>query len=316
MDAPVETGITSNGEGPGNATALVGGCALVFGIGNSLVIAALPGTGPDTEVVVFFAIAWSGVIGAQGALHAIWCVLAPVAGRIRLVVGVAVAVFWYGALFFGIALAAGIEDDFWDVALIGLLCLPLITLGIQAPLWLVRFLFRWRIVRADDDSVGSRMTTLRIRHIMLGTAGIALALGAARLAKPEDVDTEAVFLLAMFIPVLVLMLVSAGTTLPLLLATLRARRLRFSLSIVFSVFLAIEVMCFLSIALFLPVPQSLVAGLAMAGVVGALIGGYLVGLIGVLLIARSFGYRLQWGRRTDRTEAQPDSEEEATEMEE
>ena len=55
------------------------------------------------------------MIGAQGGLHAIWCVLAPVAGGIRLVVGVVVAVFWYVTLFVGIVLAVGIEDEFWEV---------------------------------------------------------------------------------------------------------------------------------------------------------------------------------------------------------
>jgi len=129
-------------------------------------------------------------------------------------------------------------------------------------------------------------------------------LGAVRLAKPDDLDTQAVFLLVMFIPVLVLMLVSAGTALPLLIATLHARSLRFSLSIVVSVFLALELTWFLMLALSIRSSESLYIGLAAAGVLGSLIGGYLVALIGVLLIARNFGYRLQWGRRTDEVVAE------------
>jgi hypothetical protein len=250
MDAPDERATTAHQEEQGSATALVFGVAVLFGIGNFLAIALLQGAFTDVAAVaVFLAFAWCGVIAAQGAVHAIWCVLAPVAGRIRLVVAVAVALFWYGALFLGIALVAGVEDEFWDVALIGVLCLPLISLGIQAPLWLMRFWLRWRIVRGDGDVAGARMTTLRIRHIMLGTAWIALALGATRLAKPENVDAEPAFLLAMLIPALVLMLISGGTTLPLLLATLRARSLRVSLSIVIGVFLASIILCFLSSSL-------------------------------------------------------------------
>jgi hypothetical protein len=279
------------------ATNFICGCGLVFGLGNVLAVLPVRAIGPDTTEVAFLVLAWTGVIGAQAALHAIWCVLAPVPGRIRLVVAVGLAVFWYGALFCGIALAAGVEDEFWVTALAGLLCLPMICLGFQAPLWLVRFWLRWRIVREGRDSVVSRMTTLRIRHILVGTAGIALALGAARLASPEGADTQAAFLLAMFIPALLFMLLSAATSLPLLIATMYPRSLRLPLSIVLGAYLAIVVLCFLSVAVFIRTPEAVVGGLFFAGGVGSLIGGYLSGVIGVLLIARRLGYRLRWGRR-------------------
>jgi hypothetical protein len=279
------------------ATILVGGCGIVFGFGNAIVVATVGGIGPDTAAIAFFVVGWVGVIGAQGALHAIWCVLAPVPGRIRLAVAVGLAVFWYGAFLFGVAVVGGPDDEFGEGALTGLLCLPLICLGFQMPLWLVRFWLRWRIVHEGNDSVGSRMTTLRLRHILVGMAGIALALGTARMAKPDGVDSEAAFVLWMFIPALLFLLLSAGTTLPLLIVTMYPRNVALPLSILGGVLLAIVVVGFSCLALFIRDLNNMTAAMVVSGGVACLIGGYLAGIVGVLLIARGLGYRLRWGRQ-------------------
>ena len=57
MNALVKTGTTSDGGESGNAAALVGGCALIFGIGNCFVIALLRGSRPEMEAWAFVALA-------------------------------------------------------------------------------------------------------------------------------------------------------------------------------------------------------------------------------------------------------------------
>lgn len=294
MNSRVETDRIDGQVEMARATILLGVCGLVFGFGNTITIGLLREPGPDTAVKIFLAIVWTGAIGAQVALHAMWCVLAPVAGRVRLAVGVGLAVFWYGTLVLGIAVAEGVEDEFWEAAFTGLLCLPLICLGVQLPLWILRFWLRWRIVREDADSVGARMTTLRLRHILIGTAWVAVALGAARMATPEGMDSEAGFLIVTFISAIVFMLLTTVTSLPLLIAILHSRTLRVTLPVIFGVLIVTVTMCFLSVTLFSRDPT---VAMAFAGAVGSLIGGYLAGLVGVLLVVRNLGYRLRWGRR-------------------
>jgi hypothetical protein len=310
MESPVEAGTTRNREGSDKGAELIAACATFIAFGNLLAFGIAPAV--FSGVVVFLLCAWLGAIAAQGALHAIWCVFAPVAASKRFVIGVVLALSWYGGSVLGIAFHVGDEIEFWQGALSVLLCLPLIALGSQAPLWLARFWLRWRIVHGEDDCVSSGMTTLRIRDLMLGTAAVALALGAGRLANLEGLDTDAAFLLGLLIAVFIVAVFSAGTTLPLLIATLRARRLRFSLSVIFYVFLAIEILCVLGVALSFPVPDSLLAALFVAGFLGAVIGGYLGSLLGVLLVARNLGYRLAWGRRTSPASAETESKEKAT----
>ena len=83
---------------------------------------------------------------------------------------------------------------------------------------------------------------------------------------------------------------------------------RWNWQIVLGVFLGIEAVCVLGVASFAPMPPALLGGLMAAGFLGALVGGYLVGLIGVLLIVRNMGYRLHWGRRTGPVVAESDTQ--------
>ena len=63
-----------------------------------------------------------------------------------------------------------------------LLCrLPLISLGLQLPLWPLRLYARWRVEPSLE--MDTKEAPLSIRDIMLGTTLVALTLTAARLAK-------------------------------------------------------------------------------------------------------------------------------------
>jgi hypothetical protein len=302
MTSPFDSKTTRN-ESPAKPSEFVIAGAVFVGFSNLVMFAALPAF--NSAAGPFLVSAWLGAVVAQGALHAVWCVFAPVAGRVRVAVGAALALGWYGGALMGLALHVGDESEFWRFMLTGLLCLPLIALGIQVPLWVVRYWLRWRFVRADDDPADAGMTTLRIQHILWGTAWVALALGAARLANPEETDTEGAFLIGMLIAVAVLLLISAATVLPLLVATLYARSLRFSLSVVAFVCLAAAIAFGLVAAFMVPGPPPPPVGLFATGLSGACILGYAGGLTGVLLIVRKLGYRLQWGRPPSHTTTEP-----------
>jgi hypothetical protein len=64
------------------------------------------------------------------------------------------------------------------------LSMPLAAIAIQSPLWLFRLYLGWRIHDATVFSAPPQ--ALSIRDYMLGTGMVALAITAARLARPED----------------------------------------------------------------------------------------------------------------------------------
>ena len=79
-------------------------CGLPFAIANLVVVPLGDRVGPaDPEAVWVFVC--MGAIGAEGALHAVWCVLAPVGFAKRLVIGVRVGLVLYGAWALGFAVA-------------------------------------------------------------------------------------------------------------------------------------------------------------------------------------------------------------------
>jgi hypothetical protein len=118
-----------------------------------------------------------GAIGAQAGLHAIWCVFAPVACVRRAAAAIAAGLVWFAAWALGYAASVsermfrGLPSwdlfwrDYWETVAIGWLCLPLLALSIQAPLWLFRIWLRWRIVHRRDRTPASSVGVFRIRHM-------------------------------------------------------------------------------------------------------------------------------------------------------
>ncbi|NQT16124.1 MAG: hypothetical protein HQ582_25430 [Planctomycetes bacterium] len=170
-----------------------------------------------------------------------------------------------------------------------LLCLPLLAIAIQSPLWLARILLRWRVEHIAGSSQESDDEALRIRHLLGATAAVALAFSAAQMGVPADGES----LVGLAIAALVAAGVSLFTTLPAVAATLCAHRLWLTLSAillldvaVFAIFLVITSV----VAKEWPRAEEYVGFASMAV-------GFFVGLTGVMLVARRLGYRLVWGRR-------------------
>jgi len=238
-----------------------------------------------------------GVIGAEGGLHAIWCVLAPVRFAKRLVIGVGVGLVLYCAWALGYAVSLSgrdhFRDYFWEYVVRGLLWLPLLAIAIQSPLWLARIWLRWRVGHRADPLPGSDDEVFQIRHLLGATAAVALALSAGRLGARDAAPSEETFFAGFVIAALVTAAISLLTTLPVVATTLRARRVL----VILPALLLLDVAALLGVLAILSAifrewpPAEIWVGFAAMGI------GCFVSLAGVMLVIRGLGYRLAWGRR-------------------
>jgi hypothetical protein len=103
------------------------------------------------------------------------------------------------------------------------LCLPLLALAVQLPLWIVRIWDGWTIVLAEASYPDSRKQPLQIRHILIATGVVAVALATPRAFDTGDAAPIG-FLPMLVLQALVYSVLSLLTTLPITVATLRAQR--------------------------------------------------------------------------------------------
>jgi len=118
-----------------------------------------------------------GLIAAQGAALTVWLAWGPEPFWLRLLshwclAGMALS-FWL----LGVLAAEGWNDLGEALGIVGP-ALPLVSLAAQVPLWIVRQLFGWRLVRRDAPPVAA--TPLLIRDLMLATLIAGISLAAAR----------------------------------------------------------------------------------------------------------------------------------------
>lgn len=270
------------------------GCGAFFAVANGMVFPMMSFSDPSEMLGLCFIAFWYAAFGAQMALHAVWCVFVPLHWIKRFLVGATSALVLYAVL--AVAFACyfvhlgfmGTED--WLILVIGLFCLPLLLLAAQAPLWIMRIWFRWRIVHRDDGP-STPFQSLRIRDLMIATAVIAMALTAAQISQSFNGDGNIV---GMTIAALVVLAISAITVLPTVLATLRSRRLLLAMSVVLSLDIAV-VLCYMAIlALFFDAPVTTWETYVGTPIITV---GYFVISTSPMLIARKLGYRLLWGHR-------------------
>jgi len=258
-------------------------------------LATMFGPSALAEVLTFACV---GAIGAQAALHAIWSVLAPVSLARRLTAGLLVALVLFGGAVLGFAVSEGWGrpgGGTWIAGAVGgLLCLPLVAVAVQAPLWVAKCWFRWRLVLPSDESRHACDRAFGIREMLVAMAVVAIAFSAAQLATPFTASPAA-FLGSFAIVVLTLAGLSLLTTLPVVAAALRARRISLALPtlLVFDVAIAIG-----AIAIFAVVTRE---GRSMGWrqyVDLASVGcAYFAWLTAVMLVVRRLGLRLFWGHR-------------------
>lgn len=249
---------------------------LVFGLGDR-----------EFYITCFF----SGLIGAQIALLAVWVGL--LSGELwqrvmpYVAMGVVCIAAWLLGLFVSEWSYLALHDD-WLFPRTVLLCYPLISLSAQAPFWLMRLAFSWRIMH-DSDATAER--PLAIRDIMAATGGIAFVLGMTRYAKPP-MSSYPEFMMFAGVSSVVALVGSAAITLPLVFGVLRTKDGRHGCVVTVVIFGAIGFLLLLGLGVFL---GSGAPAEVFAAVI-AFFAGLILSQAVVLLIARNHGYVIKTPR--------------------
>jgi hypothetical protein len=278
------------------AISLFVGCLAFFFAGNGLASLLMSGEFPSRAIGMTLYPACMGMIGGQAAVHSIWCVFARLHWAKRLLAGATSAIMLFGGLLAGSRFLGGRirHGDVADLAA-PLLCLPLFLLAAQTPLWIMRMWFRWRIAHRDDAASG-HVEPLRIGGLLLAMALIAMALSAVRASQSLTAPSGNHNIAGLVVAALVVMVITAITVLPAVLAGLHARRVPLALGLVFAVDVTVVVG-------YVALRVALWGGrldwdvfVQVLVQVPVLAGSFFVALTAPLLIARRLGYRLLWGR--------------------
>jgi hypothetical protein len=185
------------------------------------IITTLDGPPRLTFFVPFAAI---GCTLAQGCLLATWLAWgdAPFLRRLMwhwIAAGVLCCAWLIGMT---LSLPNG-DDEFVEVGITVALTVPLVSLGAQLPLWIVRQQFGWRLVRPASSGAAAGEPPLAIRDLMAATVIVAVTFGLARLSPAAQ--QEPTFWIAWCIALVISATVSAVVMLPAAAMLLRPRGL-------------------------------------------------------------------------------------------
>ncbi len=240
-----------------------------------------------------------GAISAAFALLAIFSVVWSLPLWLRLGLSIAVGFALYFCWLVGFMVASvehGLSfDDEGRQAAATLLCLPIIFMAIQSPLWLVRHLCRWQVA-LQGPPIPPPLSPLTIRDILIGTGLIGLALAAAQFARQvaDEPSSHAEFGMVIGIGLACGFGISLASTIPVVIATLRARNPAWGmLAIAHYTAIALAI-TFVVVGLVEGrVPQFWdVFGWSISIVT------FMGAMATPLLLARGLGFRLRWGRES------------------
>ena len=270
---------------------VVGGCLLFFSLNNVAVAPLMEVISPNGPAA-YLVYACMAMIGTQMALQAVWCVFAPYSLTGRIAGGVLMAAILPTAWGLGVILAETMNNfayvDWYAIR--ALMCLPLLAVAIQSPLWAAKYLLGWKIVAPWHYLEKMPDRTFRIADLLIAMAIGAVALSAAQLGAPSDSPTEE-FLIPVAITAVVLALVSLVTTIPVLFATLRPKRIGWALVLLMLYGAAFT---FVTIVVFVFCTQrdtwAIRAGLATMAC------GFFASLAACMLLFRTAGWRLHLSR--------------------
>ena len=250
---------------------------------------------------------WFGVMAAQAGLLATWCVWGRGAGYIRWLGSILAGAVLAGAYLMGCFYMKSNNGSFvlpqGEVMLAFGLLGPAILITAQIPLWIVKWTLGWRFIRLGTGKHPGRWFQFSIAGMMSVTLVIASAIGCGRwsivlLGKAN----KAQFFFGLLGWLLgAALLLATLSSLPAVWAIFRPRKLAYGLLGLTS-YVAICMVVFLCVA---PVARThFQSALIMLGPVV----GLTLGLVLPLLIARSQGYRLIWGRETEYPQASGETE--------
>lgn len=230
-----------------------------------------------------------GCVLAQGCLLAAWMAWSDQPFWQRFALHWTVTAILYLVWIAGLCVQR--PDGFAQVSAFVGLSVPLVSIAAQTPLWIVRQVFGWRLIRGDlsrDTGPGP----LTIRKLMLVTGIVALALAPARLAPSLDGKEIGSIWIIMFV------IASATSTIALLPASaVLLRTQQFQRGVLFAGLYAgfwlglqwIVILVAHNTGLFHVPPLAIVLG------VSCLIISFAATVVFAAAAARASGYRLVWG---------------------
>lgn len=172
------------------------------------------------------------------------------------------------------------------------LSFPLVSIAAQTPLWIVRQMFGWRLVRGGPSNVADP-APLSIRDLMVATVMIALAMALARLApSPDGQEIGGIW-------IFMCVMASAVSTIALMPASaLLLRMQQFQRGMLFAGLYAGFWLGLLWVVILVARNTGLFRVPPLAIVLGAscLIISFAATVVSAATAARACGYRLVWGR--------------------
>jgi hypothetical protein len=282
-----------NRSGTGAAGAVLGLLAAFAAFNLFFEVMVYPHS-PTVWALVLPGLLWGAVAGQLGLL-AIWACLGPRRALVQLPVTMLIMLGLYGALVLGMLMAEGWDSPVRDLAR-GLFA-PLMFFSAQSPLWVLRIVGGHRIVLRGEGPPSVESRQLRLRHLLVATALVALALGLARYGMPGPArETGPDPALVLIVACLFCALWSAFSTLPCLWAAMVARNTVLSTIAVgvYAAVMSVAVVGIIFVASSGSLPtEDAVFLFVFHGVLAAV-------MLGVLRIMRFCGYALLGARREER----------------
>lgn len=178
--------------------------------------------------------------------------------------------------------------DVWEL-IMPFLVLPLVSLGVQIPLWPLRTHFGWRVQEDGLEPARERPKALSILDILCGTSVVALSLGMARAAV---MSAPGLYVMVLAMWVVAAVCVSMVILLPAVTFVLRSKEAPIGIAMLFGYAILTAIICM--------VVAAAATGDGPPGeVIFALLLGcfaFTASMAAPLFVWRACGYRLVWPR--------------------
>ena len=246
-----------------------------------------PMPGPPPSIGVFY-----GILGGQLGVLSTWFVWSQRSFAIRLplycILLYVLLAFLLAGLWIG---EPGSPNTFARAAAYGL---PLVSLAIHFPLWLLRCYFGWEIIASTNQNGSQPRQALSIADIVVGTSLAAVAVSAARFTSNDPNYPSADDWRGWGAAIGIIAGISLASLPPIVFCTLWFRRLQTGLWILSGyILIAIITVVLIAGRIFRPRSFSADEVVELTGLVVALAGTTLV----PLLVARFRGRRLRIASR-------------------
>jgi hypothetical protein len=272
--------------------ALMGIPVIWFALGNGAIL-KLMDVFSSGDWGAFWVFWCGGAMPAQLGLLAIWGALGPGKGWRRILLCMAVGAFWILAWAGGRFLPMDRNFNFNRAEFSPALCLPLVLIAAQLPLWALRVFARWRLVQ-EDGAAFSPPPQMSIAGILVATTVVGATLASARFgAHLWDASSSSSWWLGLGIACAAAAGLSLTLLAPVCYLGLRMRPAPLGL-LLSLLFLLLVIAVAATMAYWNMGAPGRPFGSYLA--IPSVSAGFVVSLLAPLALLRMFDFRLRWGR--------------------